>query len=737
MDLADNREGLFMDAIKLVHLAIKSTASYPGDHPTSRQIVGKSYETLTDLLTRQNMLTVCVFGDKLVVDDVPIDGKNTIFATFAKILRQRDIDSITFYRGLSSNDFTTFLNTMIKRPNILTQEGGVASILQHHGVSTIKLNGVKYGKISKESKQLDNIHIIDYLSGQNDSLGDYGDSFLYILEDDPQRISDLIMQVTEAKDITADPCNQAARAKAAVETMSRVATELVSRQGVTRDQFKDTMTSILSTCEEDTLIEMSQAMEVTEGERGEIIDGLVGELFYDTIADICVDEYIEKGHFDAKFVEGLIPSVEEREKRLSPHLRRRLKGCGTTGEEEIISELFCEEPELRKDTIHHQDVTSDDDRGKIKDEITRLLSEGKSDEVSVIVRELTKRLDDTSWKIRKKVAESLLEVTSVLDEFDKLKESFRDMSEALVKRVKQENHSDIYLIASENLHRVYTSQNRIDSYFNNETLGRRLFEADKLSKDHLQKTLMARKKNGKSLQYNLGALNYVDEAVLTQFLAQQYRGCQTVNLSEIHDIPENILRAVPVKLIRDHLILPFRLNSGNLYTATMTPNDLNVFNDVRFMSGYSVVPHLAAEYHLLNAIEKFYGIEIATPNGIQEIPGEEDFELSEEKEEEEVTSAEEMKDSDAPVVRLLNLIIKAAINQKASDIHIEPYEDELRVRLRIDGTLTTLLTPSIKYANAITSRIKILSRLRLNYQKNSRFLYSLGQQLELVMAGVS
>ena len=141
-------------------------------------------------------------------------------------------------------------------------------------------------------------------------------------------------------------------------------------------------------------------------------------------------------------------------------------------EGKIISDLLCEKPEIKEEKAHHpQNVSSADDREKIKDDIARLLSEGKSDEVNGIVKDLSKRLDDTSWKIRKKVAESLLEVTAVLDEFDKLRENFRDMSEALVKRVKQENHSDVYLIASENLHRVYTSQSRADSYFINQTIG--------------------------------------------------------------------------------------------------------------------------------------------------------------------------------------------------------------------------------------------------------------------------
>ncbi len=715
MDPRDNREALLMDTIHQVQMAIKSTASYPEDHPTSRQIVGKSYETLTYLLNKQATLTVCVFGDKVLADDVPVDGKNTLYATFAKDLDQRAIDSITFHRGLSRRDFTIFLNAMGKRPHMLTQEGGIPSILKQHGVSSIKLNGVKYGKISEGSPGIEDSLIVDYLRGQNDSLGDYGERFLYVLEHDPNRISGLLNQATEAVDITADPYNQAARAKVAVDTMSRAATELVARQGLTWDQFKDTMTSVLSTCEVDILIEMSQAMEVMEGEKSEIIDGLVCEFFHDAIADICVEGYRQHGQLDAKFVEGLIPSAEER-KKLLPHLKSKLRGSGPIDEEKVISELCCDEPETEKHQVDHYqgDVTSDDNIQKIKDDIARLLSEGRRDGANAMVRELSEKLDDTSWKIRKKVAESLLEVTSLLDQFDGLNENFRDISVGLIRRVGKENHCDTYLTVSENLRRIATSQNRINTYFINDTLGSRLFDGNRLSRDQLQKALMARKKNGRSLQYNLGALNYVDEAVLTHFLAQQYRGCQTVQLSEIHDISENILKAIPVRFIKRYLILPFSLDSGNLFTATMNPNDLNVFNDIRFVSGYSVVPHLAAEYHLLNAIEKFYRIEPTAPNVNQVMEAEDDLELSEEQE---VTATEELKDSDAPVVRLVNLIIKSAITQKASDIHIEPYEDELRVRFRIDGTLTTLFTPSINYANVIASRIKIMARLDISERR--------------------
>ena len=719
MSLRDSRDELFMDALQQVQTAIKNTAAYPEDHPIPNQILSKSYDALANLLNKQDTFTVGVFGEKLMVDDVPVEGKHTPFTSFAKDLEQKDIDSITFCRGLSQKDFKTFLNAMIKRPDVLSQEGGLASILQNQSVSNIRLNDVKYGQISEESKKDETSHILDYLRGENSNLGDNGRDLVQIIEDDPQRISDLVMKVTETQDIALDPYSQAARAKVAVESINRLSTELIAIKGVTWDHFKGNMTSVLSTCDDEMLVQMSQAMEIVEGEKGEIIDGLVDEFFYDAVADTCVTEYIENGKFDLKLIERLVPSLDER-KKLQTYLQRKLQGLNTPDELKNISELLYKGPESQEEEMsdQNQDVPSPDERKEMKDEVTRLLSEGKNDEVNTIIKDLSKRLDDTSWNIRKKVAESLLEVTYVLDEFDKLKENFRDMSTALVKRLKQENHSDTYLIASENFHKLCSSQNRTESYFRTETLGGRLFEANELSNDQLQKALMARKKNGKSLQYNLGALDVVDEAVLTNFLAQQYRNCQTVQLSEIQDIPENVLKVVPIRIVKRHMVLPFRLDSGYLYTATMNPNDLDVFKDIRFISGYSVVPHLAAEYYLLKAIERFYQIGVIQPEANQEmesIQKEDGIEFCEE--EEEVAEVDDLEDSNAPVVRLVNMIIKAAINQKASDIHIEPYEHELRVRFRIDGTLTTIHTPSIRYANVIASRIKIMSKLDISERR--------------------
>jgi type IV pilus assembly protein PilB len=379
---------------------------------------------------------------------------------------------------------------------------------------------------------------------------------------------------------------------------------------------------------------------------------------------------------------------------------------------------------IREKKVHDiskNEPFTDDGEGVIG-YIDVLLSGGKSKEIEAFVEDISFKTDDKTGDVRKRIAERLEDVTSALDEIDTLKDNFQKISNTLINWIKKESDADTYLAVARSLHNICASLNRLERYLVDETIGGRLFEGNKLSMTQLQEALRARKKDGGSLQYNLGALNLVDEAVLTHFLAQQYKNCPVVNLSSIRHINDRILQTIPEKYIRRYQILPFKGESGNLHTATMNPDDWQVFNDIRFISGRQVVPHLAAEYHLLNAIERFYNIKTVksashqTIGNMQQEEWNGDLELVEEKQEA-AAHSDELKDSDAPIIKLANVILDEAIKQKVSDIHIEPYENELRVRLRIDGTLITVLSPSKSYASGLASRIKIMSGLDISERR--------------------
>ena len=387
-----------------------------------------------------------------------------------------------------------------------------------------------------------------------------------------------------------------------------------------------------------------------------------------------------------------------------------------------LSSTEAPSPSSRKE----QEVQQDEglllfDGEKVTEYIDNLLSGGKSTSLEALIEDISHKIDDKSAAIRGGIARTLQDNTRAIGEVGSLKENFQTISNTLINWVTKENHADTYLAVAKSLQNICTapSLNKLDPYLCSETIGGRLFECNELSKAGLQEALKARKKNGFSLQYNLAALNLVSEEVLTYHLAQQYKNCRSVILSKILYIPQNILKAIPEKYVRRYQVLPFNIESGNLYAATLNPNDWQVLKDIRFITSYPIIPHLAAEYYLLSSIEKFYNIKSITHQTVNKMQQEDwnsDLELVEDKQDE-ITYTDELKDSDAPIIKLANGIIEEAIKQKASDIHIEPYEYDMRVRFRVDGTLLTALDPSKRYANGLVSRIKIMSGLDISERR--------------------
>jgi type IV pilus assembly protein PilB len=586
MKLRNNYDESVLDAINRVQLAIKSAGVYPEDHPVTTEIVHNSYEALVNHLNAKSILTLSVHGGKLLVDDTPIES------AFALDLAQRAIDSISFHRGLPRRDYLIFIKAMIQKPQSQSKHDDVAAILKKNGVSTIRLNGIKYKKVSGDSDP--DVHHHTTTPGDSD---------------------------------------------------------------------KRNSANIISDFDTDPDAERT----ITQAETG----------------------------------------LNERKKS---DRRKPVNEPGNKGSS-------------APDDIQPTELPPDKGTN-IKEYINNLLSGRECAEIEALIEDISRKMDDKSGENRKIIAESLQDITSVLDEFDSLKDNFQKISATLINWVKKENQVDTYLAVTKSLQNICSSQslNKLDSYLMDETIGSRLFEFNELTKTALQEALKARKKNGNSLQYNLGALHLVEETVLTHFLAQQYKDCRIVILSSINHIDEDVLKTIPEKYIRRYQVLPFKAESGSLYTATMNPNDWQLLKDIRFISGYPVIPHLAAEYYLLDSIEKFYNLKsnkLANHQAMSNMQQEDwnsDLELVEETQES-VSPGDELKDSDAPIIKLANVIIDEAIKQKASDIHIEPYEQELRVRLRIDGTLITVLNPSKSYANGLVSRIKIVSGLDISERR--------------------
>ena len=245
-----------------------------------------------------------------------------------------------------------------------------------------------------------------------------------------------------------------------------------------------------------------------------------------------------------------------------------------------------------------------------------------------------------------------------------------------------------------------------------ERLGDMLIRAGLITQKQLQEALQLQKTTGGKLGYNLVKLGFVKEEDITSLLSEQY-GVPAIHL-EHFEIDESILKHIPAEVAQKYLVIPIERTGATLTVAMADPSNVFALDDIRFITGYQVEPVVAAEASIREAISRYYGSshEMALKDVMDEISKEEVADLEVEEEESEISQEDlEASTQDAPVVKLVNLIMSDSVRKGASDIHVEPYEKDFRVRFRIDGVLYEQLRPPMKLKEAITSRIKILSKM--------------------------
>ena len=265
---------------------------------------------------------------------------------------------------------------------------------------------------------------------------------------------------------------------------------------------------------------------------------------------------------------------------------------------------------------------------------------------------------------------------------------------------------------------------------NNNRLGELLVREKLISLSQLRHAQEEQQKSGNNLGYTLAKLGYVSDDEITSFLSQQYR-VPTVNLEE-YEIDPEILKLVQKEPCERHKVVPVSRTGNSLIVAMADPTNLNAIDDLKFLTGYNIEPVIASETAIHNAIEKYYN---AGPSYDEVMAGFDEKEIEFADGEDDVNLMElEKASEDAPVVRLVNMMLLNAIKKGASDIHIEPYEKKLRVRYRIDGVLAEEMTPPLKLKNAIVSRLKIMSQLDIAERRlpqDGRIKLKLGKGREM------
>ncbi len=292
-------------------------------------------------------------------------------------------------------------------------------------------------------------------------------------------------------------------------------------------------------------------------------------------------------------------------------------------------------------------------------------------------------------------------------------------------------------------------------------LGEILVRENLITSEQLRETLEYQRANGGRLGSNLVRLGYVSDDVVTAVLSRQY-GVPSINL-DLFQIENDVIKLISEEVAIKYSVLPISKVGATLTLAMADPTNVFAMDDIKFMTGLNVEPVIASETSIQLAISKYYsgsseidifdaafavevernGVGVKTnghkSNGakapkIDERITEsdldvsldrfqfdaaaegEEFELLEDNEEIDLAALARASE-DAPVVRLVNVLLVDSLRRGASDIHVEPYEKDFRIRFRIDGVLYDVMHPPMKIRDPLISRLKIMAKLDISEKR--------------------
>jgi type IV pilus assembly protein PilB len=242
-------------------------------------------------------------------------------------------------------------------------------------------------------------------------------------------------------------------------------------------------------------------------------------------------------------------------------------------------------------------------------------------------------------------------------------------------------------------------------------LGEILVKEALITQDQLQKALEFQRSNGGKLGSCLTKMGFITDDDITGVLSRQY-GVPSINL-KYYEIDPTVIKLIPQDTATRYQVIPLS-RVGSVLTIAMTdPTNVFAMDDIKFMTGFNVEPVVASESAIGEAIVRFYGGAETNHEELSNLMKDlDDQELEVATDEAEMDTATlEKAAEEAPIIKLVNLILTDSVKRGASDIHIEPYEIEMRVRFRVDGVLQTVMSPPLRLKDAITSRIKIMAKL--------------------------
>ncbi len=246
------------------------------------------------------------------------------------------------------------------------------------------------------------------------------------------------------------------------------------------------------------------------------------------------------------------------------------------------------------------------------------------------------------------------------------------------------------------------------------------------------------RRSGESLSGALARLGHIEETKLVDFLSRHY-GVPSVDLEHL-EISEDVVKLIPREVCERHGLMPIDVQGSSIIVAMVDPSNIYAMDDIKFLTGYNVEALVATENAIKAALAKYHKSaeveDTSLSNYDTVMQGIDNVEFGDDEANSKAINVEELEKQAelAPVVRLVNLFLVDAVKRMASDIHVEPYEKEFRIRYRVDGVLYEIMKPPIKLKNAIISRIKIMSSLDISERRlpqDGRIKLVLGKQREV------
>jgi type IV pilus assembly protein PilB len=247
-------------------------------------------------------------------------------------------------------------------------------------------------------------------------------------------------------------------------------------------------------------------------------------------------------------------------------------------------------------------------------------------------------------------------------------------------------------------------------------VGRILLVERSITEQQLKLALRRQRETGGRLGANLMALGFVNERTLLKAL-EKHLDAKGVMLSE-YPMDKEVLNLIPPEIARAYGVIPLKREGNVLYLAMINPTDVQVQDDIRFRTGCTVVPMVAVETSIEKVLKDHYETKALEDEVIGDIVFDDDsLEIVDEAEGEETVSDLAAQVDSGPVVEYVNYLLKKAVVEGASDLHVEPYEKDVRVRLRIDGVLRNYTPPPWRLHKAVVSRLKVMSNLKIQEKR--------------------